>query len=336
MEVVSKESFSRGAILSPWQPKNRLSFYPRSESMVSAMDRYASEEWAFRDERYKAAAKVLADGVATDLDFTDHDGIRKSEYYQDFVEREGYKWFAAVRVPGEEGWIIAVQRSAAQAHFEPHELVQLKQMGQQLSSAAAMIRTLAFAKADAALGAFDVSDVAALMLNGVGEVIKFNARAETLMCPDVFVSNRRLRSRSVAVSNALDRAISELIWKPDLPQPGPVAMPREFARPIIAYVLRADRIMRDALAPARAFVLLTDPDSDSAPAVSDLMAIFSLTRAEARLVIELKRTSDLRDAARAVNITYESARTTLKQVLKKTDTNSQVSLMVLISRLLSF
>jgi DNA-binding CsgD family transcriptional regulator len=88
----------------------------------------------------------------------------------------------------------------------------------------------------------------------------------------------------------------------------------------------------EVLSPARAFVLLVDPDRHSLPALSDLNTVFGLTNAEGRLVIELQRGRSLSEAASRLNTTYETARTTLKQAFRKTGTSGQPDLLRLISK----
>jgi DNA-binding CsgD family transcriptional regulator len=57
---------------------------------------------------------------------------------------------------------------------------------------------------------------------------------------------------------------------------------------------------------------------------------FELTPAEARLVLRLIAGESLRSAAKALNIGYETARTTLKSVFHKTGTCRQAELVIVV------
>lgn len=57
-----------------------------------------------------------------------------------------------------------------------------------------------------------------------------------------------------------------------------------------------------------------------------------LTRSEWQLVTELCRGTDLRHAAEAARVTYQTARSTLKQVFAKTQTHRQAELVALLMR----
>ena len=63
-----------------------------------------------------------------------------------------------------------------------------------------------------------------------------------------------------------------------------------------------------------------------------LQARFGLTPAEARLTLRLATGASLRTAAAQLNIRYETARSHLKKVFKKTATSRQTELVITILR----
>ena len=65
---------------------------------------------------------------------------------------------------------------------------------------------------------------------------------------------------------------------------------------------------------------------------SDLKATFGLTDAEMRLARRLVAGETLRKAASTLGVTYETARTTLKAVFRKTHTRRQVELVLLLGQ----
>jgi len=82
--------------------------------------------------------------------------------------------------------------------------------------------------------------------------------------------------------------------------------------------------------PGRAVLFLTDPEVQpniSAPILGEL---FGLTDSEARLARALAEGSRLDEAAETIGVTVSSARTYLKQVFSKTETNRQAELVQLI------
>jgi DNA-binding CsgD family transcriptional regulator len=61
-----------------------------------------------------------------------------------------------------------------------------------------------------------------------------------------------------------------------------------------------------------------------------LRSHFGLTLAEARLALHLVGGETLRSAAVKLNITYETARTSLKKIFRKTETCRQAELLLII------
>lgn len=335
LALLSKETGSRGSCILP--ARGRLPLFPLSNSIEDFIGRYVSEGWILRDDRYKIVPTLIRTGVGTDLDVIGFDDIPKSEYYQELLAPHGLRWFACVAIQaGPDLWGASIQRTIEQGPFQPSEVQKLARLSRDLSAAGTMARALGFARAEGALNAFDVSDIAALMLDSQGQVLKINREAHSLLDSDLTISNRRLRAaRSRSATDALDRAVHNVLTRVDMPSAPAVPLPREMGRAVIAHVMRADSIAREVLSPARAFMLLVDPDKTSLPALDDLKNVFGLTRSEARLVIELQDGRTLMEASLRLVTSYETARSTLKQIFRKTDTSSQSDLVRLISRLRS-
>lgn len=332
METVATEAGARGAVLLPL--RGRVPIAPVSDAIRPALERYVSDGWVHRDYRAEAIPTVLSRGAATDLDILSADEMRHVGYYQEFLAPFNLQWAGLVGLmAGDDPWAISIQRTSAEGPFQPSEIEKLVKLGAHLSAASTMAKALGFARAEGVLTAFDLSDTAALMLNITGEVIKMNSRAEALLGPDVMISNRRLRSFWKPVTEILDQAITRVLMRADSPTAPAIALPRTVGRPITAYVLRADTVAMEVLSPARAFVLLVDPDRNIIPAIADLKGAFGLTKSESRLVIELQSGVALAEAAANINTTYETVRTTLKQIFRKTETKSQADLLRLVSKL---
>jgi DNA-binding CsgD family transcriptional regulator len=92
---------------------------------------------------------------------------------------------------------------------------------------------------------------------------------------------------------------------------------------------------RTGLFPSSSRVVLTIVDFDAAigPDRETLRALFGLTGAQASVAALLARGRDLRDIAMTLGISLYTVRRHLADVMAKTDTNSQVGLVYLLSRL---
>lgn len=306
-----------------------------TESFAPAIERYFSEGWVHRDERLRGVPMLEARGVFSDLDFISPEEIARHPYYQEWLAPHDLRWFACVKVAvGDDLWALSIQRTIGQGPFTPEEVDRLAKLSGSLASAGALARALGFARADAALAAFETSGHAVALLDRFGKVIRVNASAERLLGPDPKIVQGRITASDHKVSAALDRALHALLWSSSgLALTPPVVLPRAEKHPLLAYLLRPQAICADALAACQAVVVFVDPDSAAQPPEAHLKVAFGLSAAEARLASRLATGERLEAAAEALGITYHTARTELKRVFAKLDVSRQSELVAVLSRL---
>ena len=108
-------------------------------------------------------------------------------------------------------------------------------------------------------------------------------------------------------------------------------------RPLQVWAVPLPREPRSFLvetSPSDVMVLVVDPELTPAPPVEALRALYGLTQAEARLTCGLLKGERLEDYAERSGISMNTARTHLKSVFAKTDTDRQAELVRLLSRAL--
>ena len=326
---------SLGAIVVPIS--GRLPFLPRTRSMEPSFERYIEDSWVMRDERYRAVPIILKRGVATEFDFTAPDEMARHPYYQEFLAPFNLRWWAGVKFACEEDcWCLSLIRTPSQGPFSAAEQKQLAALSRRLSAAGALVRALGFARADAAMAAFDASGTAILLLDRHGRIVRVNEAAEHALGNGVDIVRGRLTSFDHEATSNLDLALHRLLWDPSpvalLP---PVLLPRPNQRPMLAYLLRLASVTVDALAACQAVVVLVDPDRRAEPSEADLRMLFGLTAAEARLAAALGSGRSLEESADGLCISKQTARSQLKHVFSKTDTKRQGELVALLARLSS-
>ncbi len=108
-------------------------------------------------------------------------------------------------------------------------------------------------------------------------------------------------------------------------------------RPLHVWAVPLLRASSGLLVPASeadVMVIVIDPELSMAPPIDALKALYGLTDAEARLTKGLLHGERLEDYAARAGISMNTARTHLKSVFAKTDTDRQAELMRLLSRTL--
>lgn len=333
MDAAAAATASVGAILLP--VRGRLPGIPFSEGIATAVDSYVRDGWMHRDERDRGAEALIRRGAYTDFDFTNSDEIARHPYYQDFLAPHDLRWFAGVRIGfGEDLWCLSIQRSVAQGPFSPDEVAKLAMLSRSLESAGALARALGFARAEAALAAFETSGLAVALLDRFGRAFRLNIAAERLMDSNLKIAQGRITSSDHEATAAFDRALHALLWSTSgQPLAPPVVLPRAERHPVLAYLIRAPAICADALSACQAVVVFIDPETSARPPLEHLRTAFGLTVAEARLASRLAAGERLESAADALGITYATARTQLKSIFAKLDVSRQSELVAVLSRL---
>ena len=333
MDIAAAATGSFGAILMP--VKGRLPVFPLSGDMHRCRERFVGDGWIHRDERAKSMATMLRRGVSTEFDFTSPDEMKRMPFYEEFLARDSLRWFAGVKLgEGDDVWCLALQRTIAQGPFQGDEIDALAGLSRQLSGVPRLARTFGYVRVDAALYAFETSGVPAAIVDHLGSVVRMNELAERLLGGDLKVIQGRIVSSSRQSTDALDRALHDLLWRPggDLFQ-RPLILPRRQGRPIVAYLSRLQGSAADVFSPGRACIVFTDLEARQSARAEDLVTIFGLTGAEAKLASQLLTNDSLEQAAESLGIAYETARNQLKSVFRKTNTNRQVHLAALLARL---
>ena len=112
-----------------------------------------------------------------------------------------------------------------------------------------------------------------------------------------------------------------------------VHLPRRDQLPLIVRAHCVSRSFPDGNLDALGIVLVTDPEHSRFPKRSLIQLTLGLSNSEARIALALINGASLVQAAQDVGVSHETARTHLKQVFAKTNTNRQTELVVLLNRI---
>lgn len=179
--------------------------------------------------------------------------------------------------------------------------------------------------------AVNKSDVGILLVNRHGQLLFANAAAEALLAENDGIrrQGRLLSGGRLADTLKLQSAIEHAIEAGNTggadPRGPVVALTRKARRPLLAAVIAADAPAGQAQESA-AIVYLCDPDQDLTPLVEPACKLYGLSPVETRLACLLSKGMSLTDAAAAMRVREQTARSYLKQIFLKTDTRRQAEL----------
>ncbi|MBJ6122795.1 helix-turn-helix transcriptional regulator [Sphingomonas mollis] len=198
------------------------------------------------------------------------------------------------------------------------------------------LRSRAMARIQGLTSAINSSDVGTLLVNGHGELVFVNAAAELMLARNDGIrrAGSILSATRLADTMRLQAAI-EHVFSGSAPRDGSmaeapvVALQRKTGRPLLAVIVPSEShgAGHDDVA---AVVRVFDPDRDLDTLLAPVCRLYALSPVEARLACLLAGSVSLTDAAVQMRVQEQTARSYLKQIFLKTDTNRQAELVALL------
>jgi len=279
-------------------------------------------------------------GIFVGRELVDYATLQNSEFYVEHLRRIGvfYPLCAIQRLDADTTLLAGIHRPIERKDFEPEDRQRLELAAPHLLRAVQTHRLLATADlqrrvADEVLSALSI---AAIAVDPGCKVVFANAVAErSLRASDgLAVWKARLTTSDPRQEPALQEAIrraSHLSAGTVLPPADILPIRRARKRPLSITVapFRADSWV-GGLAGASAIVFANDPETRSPTTAQALARMYKLTPAETRLLDALLQGERLSEFANRTRISVNTAKTQLKQLFAKTETNRQAELMRLV------
>ena len=306
-----------------------------SPSVDELMHSYFHEGWYLRDTRYQTVPKLLTTSVAIDYDGITPDEMRRSDFYQDFLPRLGFKHYAGLRIDaGDDLWALALQRRITEDPFSPDEQRRIATWGRRLSNAASLSVDVSKARGRALTDMFGSLGKPALLLDRLGHVVEFNSAAQGLMPDTLSIRRQKVQLNDDGATEALDDAVGTMLRPASrLHTFGPILVRRKFGPGLAISLTALSGQPMSPFARARLLVLINDLGARPLAKAEQLSQAFGLTPGEAKLAAALSSGASLPEAADELRISHETARTRLKVVFAKMGVNRQTALVALIARL---
>jgi DNA-binding CsgD family transcriptional regulator len=164
----------------------------------------------------------------------------------------------------------------------------------------------------------------------------FNKRAQEFVDAGLLTVERHLsfpcRSANQSLNAYLRRVISGT-ERGRAAQPKAAHVPRVGRLPLIVSAYRLPQPAQSRDFEPHAIVRVTDPEFGSTPCQSFLQVALGLTNCESGIAAKLADGLSLIQIARLIGISHETARTHLKNIFAKTNTNRQSQLVALFNRI---
>jgi DNA-binding CsgD family transcriptional regulator len=307
-----------------------------TESLAPAMECYFGDEWYRRDFRTLHVPLLKRKGVLLEQDYASEEHFRTLDYYR-AQEPFGLRWTAILGFSsGDDLLAFVLQRRIGDGPFEREEVAVFQQMRQKLMISATMMRNISASEVRGMAAAFEMANVACIFFDRLGQVTTVNERARALLGPDLQIVQGELRPAKSDEAAAFNRRLKAILGSDvsfETEDADVIPLTRTGKRPLIARLQRLGGDMQDVFSHSCGFVLIDDPEERVQQRPATLVKLFGLTRVEAEITLLLMQGMSLHEIATHRAVSYETARAHLKSIYRKTDTNRQSELSLLLSNI---
>lgn len=288
------------------------------------------------DERVQKRLIGPADCFIVEDEITTPEERKVLPYYQEIARPGNREWWAAVDfMVKKRRWVLPMFRDACRGPFDTSEAGHFLRIAPDLRRIIGVAEKVWEMSIGPSLAVLDRFNCAAVLLDRLGYVTRFNTQAETL-----FRSGLRLRHRRIhAADRASDARLQTLTGAAVLLASGrsvqtePIVIAYNGSPWLLAEIVPMTSFACDLFNGGDVLLYFTDLAAERPPSEQALRLAFRLTPAEARLASDLAAGEGVDEASARLAISRETARTQLRAIFAKTGTCRQAELAALLSRL---
>lgn len=274
--------------------------------------------------------------IVTTREMVPRDELMRHEMYNDFLGPRGLHEGLRLAIWAGDGWIqdVSLLRPWSAGPYGGEEIAAAQAVLPHLQRAAAIGRRLGQASAvgQAGAAALDALRHGVYLVGVDGRVLWSNRAGEAIAAMDdgLCLDRAGLRASQSEQARKLAGVIGHAVAGTNgVRRSGSLRIARPSGRiplTLIALPIRRGSDWTWLNAPA-ALVVVSDPESDSAPQAAQLSGFFGLTVAESELAVELLAGRTISEIAGQRGRSINTVRSQLARLMAKTDTNRQTDLM---------
>lgn len=284
------------------------------------------------NERTRRLLERRHAGFLRDIDILSDAEMASEPVYRDFLMPQGLGIGVATSIasPTGEAFILHAEREREEGHVEDGLIARFDRMRPHLARAMLLSSRLEFERAQGAARALEAIGLPAAILDLEGRALALNPRFEALI-PSVAVDRP---SRLGLVDAAADGLLAAALqMRGQIASATVRSIPvarRENQPPLILHLTPIRGVAHDIFSRAASILVVTPVVVKDVPTADVVQGLFDLTPAEARLAALIAAGLRPREAAAALGVMEETARSTLKRVMAKTGLHRQADLIGLL------
>lgn len=276
-------------------------------------------------------------GVRTGQMLADDADVVASSFYTEWAQPQNlfHHLFGVVDIDGNVVNLLMMARSKEKGAFWEDDVTLmarlLPHLRQGLRAGHILRRAQEMGRVHA--HALDVLPIGVIVVSTIGRVLFANRLARDILASEqsFYTGNNGLGLKLPTGRVLFRDLLASTTLRPSVDMAGEIqaiSVPREGDRrpmTLLALAVDSDPIARDFDDPA-AIIYIGDPERPSEVDPKRLIRLYGLSRAEARVAVQLAKGQRLEQVAEALGLTYETVRKHLKQIFGKTLTDRQAEL----------
>lgn len=332
MEGLSSIFDCIGAVLEP-ETLSAHAVLPATDSLQAFLAAYLRDGWYKEDIRRERRLKQKDAPIILDQELVSPQEAQCLPLYQKLLKPFGLGYGACLRFGGRDcSWMLSLQRAASRGPFAAEEIRLMQALVPHLQQSGATALQLAARHDAGILSGLASVNAAAALIGSRCEIIAQTPGFARLLGNGIVLRHRRIatdfprqdRGLQDLIASCLAASASEVA-------PRRLQIVRDGGKgPLIASVASLRRDRAEVFSEVAAVLTIHDPAEPVALPEDILAAQYALTRAEIRLACRLAGGATLASAAEMLDMSYQTARTHLKQIFSKLDVHKQSEMVALL------
>lgn len=304
-----------------------------SGSLTDIFQRYVGEGWFAKCDRRVCVFTQNQPRFLVEHDFWTDEQLDQNEIYRDFFRPLGLGWSAntGMALPTRDNIVFTVERDLKRGPIEKEKIEMLDELRPHLARAGLIAARLSLKSVQGTSAALAALGLPALVLNENGVVLEANALMQEL--------SEHIHWRGQDRIALTDKTANAQLWD-TLPGVGKSAQHNvhSFAirsagdRPaMVVHIVPIRGSANDIFGGSHALLVATPVTAGRSPPVELLRSLFDLTPSEARVARGIAAGESLDDIAASGDVSRNTVRAQLQQVLEKTGCTRQAEVTALLS-----
>lgn len=304
-----------------------------STSLSEVFKRYVDDGWFAKCDRRICLFSQNQPRFLTEHDFWTDEQLANNEIYNGFFRPNGLGWSAntGLAMPTKDNVVFTIERDFKRGPVENEKIAILDELRPHLARAGFIAARLNLKTVQGASTALAALGIPALVLDENGAVIEANALMEGLR----EYIHWRAQDR-IALG---DRTANSFLWEA-LPNIGRGGLQKvsSFAirgdgdrAAMVVHIIPVKRSANDIFGGSHALMVVTPVTAGKTPSVELLRSLFDLTASEARVARGIAAGESIDDIAAGGDVSRNTVRAQLHQVMEKTGCSRQAEVTALLS-----